>query len=79
MHLFGAIALNYLVITIIPSIMMSELFIRGSVASGVIGVLCGRPEAAAVAAVVLWLLNVGIPAIFGMFFVRKISLIRKGK
>ena len=79
MHLFGAITLNYLVITIIPSIMMSELFIRGSVASGVIGVLCGRPEAAAVAAVVLWLLNVGIPAIFGMFYVRKISLIRKGK
>jgi len=78
-QLSSAIALNYMVITIIPSIMMSELLVRGSVASGVIGVLCGKPEAAAVAAVVLWLLNVGIPAMFGMFFVRNMSLTKAEK
>lgn len=77
MDIVWAIAVNYLVVTIIPSVMISELLVRGSVASGVIGSLCGNPGAAAMAAVLLWLINVGLPAIIGIFFVRKLSFFKK--
>lgn len=77
MDLIWAIAVNYLVVTIIPSVMISELLVRGSVASGVIGGLCGNPGAAALAGVILWLINVGLPAIIGIFFVRKLSFFNK--
>ena len=73
MELWWAIAVNYLVVTIIPSVMFTEIFVRGTVATGVIGGLCGNPTAAAVAAVVLWMINVGVPAIVGLFFVKNIS------
>ncbi|HTF03255.1 MAG TPA: lysylphosphatidylglycerol synthase domain-containing protein [Bacteroidia bacterium] len=76
MQLFTAIAVNYMVVSIIPSVMIGELFVRGTVASGVIGGLCGNPEAAALAAVLLWILNVGFPAICGMFFIRNITFFR---
>lgn len=76
MDLLWAIAVNYLVVTIIPSVMIGELLVRGSVASGVIGSLCGNPGAAALAAVLLWMINVGVPAIVGLFFIPKLSFFR---
>lgn len=74
--LIGAIAINYMVVSVIPSVMISELFVRGSVASGVIGALCGSPELAAMAAILTWLLNVGLPSIAGMFFVRNLTFFK---
>lgn len=75
--LVTAVAINYMIVSVIPSVMISELFVRGTVASGVIGALCGFPEAAALAAVITWLLNVGLPAICGMFFVQNLTFFRK--
>jgi hypothetical protein len=72
--LLAAIAVNYLVITIIPTFMISEVFVRGSVAAGVIGVLCGNGETAAMCALLLWLLNVGIPAIAGVIAVVRMRI-----
>jgi uncharacterized membrane protein YbhN (UPF0104 family) len=73
MDLWWAIAVNYLVVTIIPSMMFSEIIVRGTVATGVIGGLCGNPGAAALAAIVLWMINVGLPAVIGLFFMKNIS------
>jgi len=72
--LLAAIAVNYLVITIIPTFMISEIFVRGSVAAGVIGVLCGNGETAAMCALLLWLLNVGVPAIAGVVAVVRMRI-----
>ncbi len=77
MELFWAIAVNYLAVTIIPSVMFTEMIVRGAVATGVIGGLCGNPGAAAGAAVILWLINVGVPAVIGLFFVKNISFFRR--
>ncbi len=74
--IFAAIAVNYLVVSVVPSVMITELFVRGTIASGVIGV-CGNPEAAALAAVIIWLVNVGFPALCGMFFIRNLTFFRK--
>jgi uncharacterized membrane protein YbhN (UPF0104 family) len=75
--LLCAIAVNYLVVTIIPSVIFSEMIVRGTVATGVIGGLCGNPGAAALAAVLLWMINVALPAASGLFFVRNITFFRK--
>jgi uncharacterized membrane protein YbhN (UPF0104 family) len=72
--LLAAIAVNYLVITIIPTFMISEVFVRGSVAAGVIGVLCGNGETAALCALLLWLLNVGVPALAGVVAVVRMRI-----
>lgn len=77
MDLYAAIAIHYLVVSIIPSVMISELFVRGAVASGVIGALCGYPEIAALAAVFTWLLNIGLPSLCGMFFVHKLNFFNR--
>lgn len=77
MDLVLAIFVNYLIVTIVPSVMFSELLVRGTVASGVIGSLCGNPGAAALAAVILWIINVALPAAAGLFFVRNITFFRK--
>ncbi len=68
-----AIAVNYLAVTIIPSMMFTEIIVRGTVAGGVIGGLCGNPGAAALAAIVLWMINVGVPAGVGLFFVKNLT------
>ena len=73
MDLCWAIAVNYLVVTIVPSVIFSEMIVRGTVATGVIGGLCGNPGAAALAALLLWMINVGVPAAIGLFFVKNIS------
>lgn len=70
----AAIAVNYLVITIIPTFMILEVFVRGSVASGVIGVLCGNSETAAICALLLWLLNVGVPVMLGMIAIMRLRI-----
>lgn len=71
---FAAIAVNYLVVTIIPTFMVLEVFVRGSVASGVIGVFCGNGEAAAMCALFLWLLNVGVPVAVGVYAVMRLKI-----
>jgi hypothetical protein len=77
LELWWAIAVNYLAVTIIPSVMFTEMIVRGTVATGVIGGLCGNPGAAALAAIVLWMINVGVPAMIGLFFIRNISFFGK--
>jgi hypothetical protein len=74
LQLAAAIAVNYLVVTIIPTFMIMEVFVRGAVASGVIGVLCGNHETAAVCALLLWLLNVGIPTLAGVAVITRLRL-----
>lgn len=75
--LLCAVAVNYLVVTIIPSVIFSEMIVRGTVATGVIGGLCGNPGAAALAAVLLWMINVAVPAGAGLFFVKNITFFRR--
>ncbi|MBL0343488.1 MAG: hypothetical protein IPP71_23095 [Bacteroidetes bacterium] len=59
------IALIYLVMAVVPSIALSELTVRGSVALYFLSPLTGNSAGIIAATTFLWFLNLIIPAIFG--------------
>lgn len=80
-HAFELIAVVYLITTLIPSVALTELGIRGSVAIYVfshyqpIAGVAPQVFSAAVlsASVTLWLINIGIPAAMGSFLIFKLK------
>ncbi|PKP22266.1 MAG: hypothetical protein CVU05_04620 [Bacteroidetes bacterium HGW-Bacteroidetes-21] len=66
-----AIALVYLLMTVIPSFAMAELGIRGSVAVYVFGYFIVNPTAIVLATTLLWTINLVVPAIAGTFYLTK--------
>jgi hypothetical protein len=79
------IALIYFIMAIIPTIALTELGIRGSVALYVFGLYFGQlfptTEAYSVgifaASTLLWMINLGIPAVVGTIFVFRLQFFRK--
>jgi uncharacterized membrane protein YbhN (UPF0104 family) len=65
--LAAAVAVTYGLITLIPTFAFTEIVVRGSAAAAVIGGMSGNEPAALSAALVLWAVNVGIPAIIGIW------------
>lgn len=80
-HAFELIAVVYLITTLIPSVALTELGIRGSVAiyvfshyQPIAGVDPPVFSAAVLSAsVTLWLINIGIPAAMGSFLIFKLK------
>ncbi len=77
------ISLIYLAMSIIPTIALSELGVRGSVSLYIFGVFFGSAalpgysmEEIIAASSVLWFLNLAIPAILGIFFIFKLKFFR---
>jgi len=85
LHAMMMIALIYLIMAIIPTIALTELGIRGSVALYIFGlyfdrfnISSGQHDAAIFAAsTLLWMINVGIPALLGTVFVFRLQFFRK--
>jgi hypothetical protein len=79
------ISLIYFVMTVIPTIALTELGIRGSVALYFFGLWisktypgCDDFNAGVLAAsVLLWMINLGIPAVIGTFFVFRLQFFRQ--
>lgn len=65
------IPVNYFLISVTPSVSFSEVGIRGSYASLLIGGFTGEPVAAAIAAVIVWVINYILPLIAGTLFVAR--------
>lgn len=59
------VPLIYLIATLIPSVMLTELGVRGSVAVAVLGPLGGDVGAVLLATTCIWLINVALPACVG--------------
>lgn len=84
LHYLTAIPLIFLAITIIPTVALTELGIRGSVSIYILGFYLenspgatGTPSIEILAAsTLLWLINLAIPAITGTFFVFNLRFIR---
>ncbi|MBL7955784.1 MAG: flippase-like domain-containing protein [Flavobacteriales bacterium] len=64
-HVFLGVPLIYLIATLIPSVMLTELGVRGSVAVAVFSPLGGEPSLVLLATSVLWMINVALPASVG--------------
>lgn len=79
------IAIIYLIMTIIPSIALTELGIRGSVALYIFGLYFGQMIPLTgmnnlgvfAASTILWMINLGIPALTGTIFVFRLQFFRK--
>jgi hypothetical protein len=76
------IGLIYLLMSLIPTIALSEIGVRGSVSLYVFGLFFGtRPDALTeqhivAASSALWLLNLALPAILGILFIFKLRFFR---
>lgn len=60
-----AVPLIYLVTTLVPTVMLTELGVRGSVSLAVFGPLGGAAPAVLLAAFTVWLVNLVLPAVAG--------------
>lgn len=82
---FILVAVIYLFMTVVPTVALVDLGIRGSVSLYILGLYFSRyapaendPQVAILAATTsLWLINLIIPAILGTFFVFKLKFFRK--
>jgi len=81
---FMVISLVYFVMAVIPTIALTEIGIRGSVAIYFFGILLGLQGNAAEAvnfgilsaSILIWVINLGIPAIIGSLFVFRLEFFR---
>ena len=79
------ISLIYLVMAVIPTIALTELGIRGSVALYFFGLYFGHPytgddaykAGVFAASTLLWMINLGIPALIGTIFLFRLQFFRK--
>jgi hypothetical protein len=71
------IALTFFIISIIPTFALTEIIVRSAVAVYVFSVLApSQPVLVASASFLLWLINLGIPALIGSFFLGKFQLFK---
>jgi MFS family permease len=79
------ISLVYFIMAVIPTIALTELGIRGSVALYFFGLYLGHYPATGTivnmgvfaASTILWMINLGIPALIGSIFVFRLQFFRK--
>lgn len=70
-------ALTFLSMSVIPTIALTEIGVRGSVAIYFFGFLSENVIGIITAAFTLWIINLVIPAIIGTFFVYQLKFFRK--
>tara|TARA_Y100000385_G_scaffold250923_1_gene273347 strand:- start:1738 stop:2709 length:972 start_codon:yes stop_codon:yes gene_type:complete len=70
-------ALSFLSMSIIPTIALTEIGVRGSVAIYFFGFLSENAVGIMTASFALWIINLVVPAILGVFFVYQLKFFRK--
>ena len=78
------IMMTYLLMTVIPFITITEIVVRGTVCISVFeewmtinGINASSSLMVGSASTMLWLYNLAIPAIIGLFFIRKLKFMRR--
>lgn len=67
----------FLLASSIPTILISEIGVRGSVALFVFGVVSDLDIQIIMASVLLWLINVALPALLGLFNLKELKLLKE--
>lgn len=70
---FGIISTIFLVVAIVPTGWFSNLLVRGSVSYYFFDQISSFGELAVVASSALWIINLFVPAIIGLFFIGKVD------
>ena len=68
----------FMLTSVIPTILISEIGVRGSVALIVFGVITDNGLALLVASVLLWIINVATPALMGLLYINQLKIVKEG-
>lgn len=71
------ISMTYFVMTAVPTIAITELGVRGSVAVYFLGMLSTKVNSIFLASSMLWLINLAVPALIGVVFIFQLRFFRK--
>lgn len=71
------ISMTYFVMTAVPTIAITELGVRGSMAVYFIGMLSTNVKSIFMASSMLWLINLAVPALIGVLFIFQLRFFRK--
>lgn len=69
--LISALYLHFVITSILPSLIMGKLVIRETVALVVLGSFISNSAIIIVASLTLWIINLGLPALAGLYFLLK--------
>ncbi|PWH81322.1 lysylphosphatidylglycerol synthase domain-containing protein [Brumimicrobium oceani] len=72
--LYGGIFMVYLLSTLTPSLLFGKIIIRETVALFVLSFIIENEAVILVSSLVLWFINIGIPSLFGLFFILRRKL-----
>lgn len=67
-ELIAALYLHFVITSLTPSLIFGKLVIRETVALLLLGVFVGNPAVIILASLSLWVINLGVPALIGLFF-----------
>lgn len=70
------ISLTYLTMTVVPTIAITELGVRGSLAMYFLGTVSSNAVGIFTASSILWVINLVIPALFGVIFIFDLTFFR---
>lgn len=71
------ISMTYFVMTAVPTIAITELGVRGSVAVYFLGMISTNVKSIFLASSMLWLINLAVPALIGVLFIFQLRFFRK--
>ncbi len=71
------ISMTYFVMTAVPTIAITELGVRGSIAVYFLGMLSTNAKSIFLASSMLWLINLAVPALIGVMFIFQLRFFRK--
>ena len=71
------IPLCFMITSVIPTLLISEIGVRGSVALLVFGIITNNEIAIVFSSVLLWVINVAAPALIGLFFMKGLTFLQE--
>jgi hypothetical protein len=77
LHAMMMISMTYFVMTAIPTIAITELGVRGSMAVHFLGMIATDITGIFTASSMLWLINLAVPALVGIIFIFDLRFFRK--
>jgi uncharacterized membrane protein YbhN (UPF0104 family) len=71
------IPLCFMITSCIPTLLISEIGVRGSVALFIFGVVSDMEIEIILASILLWLINVAVPALLGVFNLKEVKILKE--
>jgi uncharacterized membrane protein YbhN (UPF0104 family) len=77
-ELIYGLYLHYLIVTLTPTLIFGKLIVRETVGLFVLSSFVFNPAIIIAASLFLWLINLGIPALVGLYFLVKVKYVSHG-